>query len=56
MANLQQGRATPYLDNEAFQKLLKSSVSILEKDATNRQEYYLERGGIYLEKDIFSIF
>jgi Holliday junction resolvase len=42
-------------DYKIFNKLLLKSVSCLQKDAENRKDYYIGRGGINLEKDVFRI-
>jgi hypothetical protein len=42
-------------DYETFVNLLSTSVSELEADSARRSEYYLSRGGIHLEKDVFRI-
>lgn len=43
-------------DFEAFRLLLTKSIEELRGEADQNQSYYLKRGGINLEKDIFSIF
>lgn len=42
-------------DYAVFRKLLSTSVSELQKDSKKRMDYYLNRGGVNLEKDIFRI-
>jgi hypothetical protein len=40
-------------DSKEFEKLVFNSVSALKQDAENKNEYYLGRGGTYLEKDVY---
>ncbi len=42
-------------DYDIFLKLLSTSLIQLQKDSKNRTEYYLTRGGVNLEKDVFNI-
>lgn len=42
-------------DYKTFTKLLEVSVSQLQEDANNREKYYLSRGGVNLEKDVYRI-
>lgn len=42
-------------DYKIFNDLLSASVKQLQEDANNRGDYYLNRGGINLEKDVFAI-
>ncbi len=41
-------------DYETFTQLLSKSVSQLEKDSSTRPKYYLNRGGVDFEKDVYS--
>ena len=38
---------------DVFKEILKSTLTRLHEDSKNRQNYYLTRGGINLEKDVF---
>ncbi|CAC9526312.1 hypothetical protein [uncultured Gammaproteobacteria bacterium] len=40
-------------DEETFTQLLSKSISQLEKESSARAEYYLNRGGVDFEKDVY---
>jgi len=40
-------------DYDVFTAMLSSSVKQLQKDSSNRMDYYLNRGGVNLEKDVY---
>lgn len=42
-------------DYNIFKKLLSDSVSELQKDSESRAEYYMDRGGVTLEKDVYKL-
>jgi hypothetical protein len=42
-------------DYITFQNILSHSVSDLQKDSDKRPEYYIRRGGVSLEKDVYKI-
>lgn len=40
-------------DYDVFKRILSESIKQLQNDSSNRIEYYLDRGGISLEKDVY---
>ena len=42
-------------DYQTFQKILSDSVADLQNDSKSRPNYYMNRGGISLEKDVYEI-